>query len=211
LMAAAVQAAIRERASNRCISGIAAAVAGQVVTRISTGQAAAPQQPAARAKERRRDPAEEADDPVELLASLRAHRCAVRAKKKERRKAAKRAATGDDSAAGNCADHVGGSAVTPALALQSLEAPALATAGEPPGILAPSVLAPGVLPDQADSALNRDELSNSERSAPSTARPAASEISAGVLPGRYTANTTARPQPYRGGGKPTAQGNGGRW
>ena len=70
---AAVKAAIHERASNPRTSGIAAAVAGQVVSRITTGQAAAHQQPAARAKEHMRDAectSVKADDPAELLASL---------------------------------------------------------------------------------------------------------------------------------------------
>ena len=160
LIAAAVQAAIRERASNRCISGIAAAVAGQVVTRISTGQAAARQQPAARTKERRRDPAEEADDPAELLASLRAHRRAVRAKKKERRRAAKLAAASahvpstDDiasrpaveileslaGAAGSCADLGGGPAAMPA------PAPCAPLAVSPPDLPAGHIMTPAAAP-----------------------------------------------------------------
>lgn len=221
LIAAAVQAAIRERASNRCISGIAAAVAGQVVTRISTGQAAARQQPAARSKERWRDPAEEANDPAELLASLRAHRRAVRAKKKERRRTAKLAAAGahvpptDDvasrpaveileslaGAAGSCADLGGGPAAMPA---QAPEAP---TAPSPP--LALSGATPldtlEMLANHATAAVSVEALPTDDGDSIAsfhTLRPPQSDVSSCISLGREASprnrrgTTSSRPQPY---------------
>ena len=141
LVAAAVQAAIRERASLRCVAAVAAAVAGKALS------AAAQPTPAAKPKVHTPEPEpnmlDEANDPVKLLATLRAVRAAQRARKKERRRAAKQAATNHDApspenddvaqshpvasptedAAGKVAESRGVSAAQPALA--SVAPPAL--------------------------------------------------------------------------------------
>jgi hypothetical protein len=158
LVAAAVQAAIRESASLRCVAAVAAAVAGKVLS------AAAQPTPAAKPKKHTPEPEpnllDEANDPVKLLATLRAVRSAQRARKKERRRAAKQAATNHDApspqnddvaqsrpvasptedAAGKDAESRGVSAAKPALA--SVAPPALqppqqaedATSGRCPSI-----------------------------------------------------------------------------
>ena len=74
LLAAAVQAAIRERAPTRTVAAVAATVAGTFVS-----AAARQSPPATRAQARTMDAERanadvEADDPVQLFASLRAHR-----------------------------------------------------------------------------------------------------------------------------------------
>lgn len=86
LVAAAVAAAIRERASLRTVAAVAAAVAGRVL------EAARPDLPAAVPQARTQDAqsaAGETDDPAQLLETLRAVRRTQRKKKKERRRAAK--------------------------------------------------------------------------------------------------------------------------
>ena len=91
LVAAAVQAAIRERAPRRTVAAVAAAVSGTVLS-----AAARPFAPATMHKERAQDAqgkAEESDDPGPLLEKLRAVRRAQRQRKKEKRRAAKQAAS----------------------------------------------------------------------------------------------------------------------
>ena len=91
LVAAAVQAAIRERAPRRTVAAVAAAVSGTVLS-----AAARPFAPATMHKERAQDAqgkAEESDDPGPLLERLRAVRRAQRQRKKEKRRAAKQAAS----------------------------------------------------------------------------------------------------------------------
>ena len=141
LVAAAVQAAIRERVFLRTVAAVAAAVAGKALS------AAAQPTPAAKPKMHTPEPEpnllDEANDPVKLLATLRAVRSAQRARKKERRRAAKQAATNHDApspqnddvaqsrpvasptedAAGKDAESRGVSAAQPALA--SVAPPAL--------------------------------------------------------------------------------------
>ena len=129
LVAAAVQAAIRERAPRRTVAAVAAAVAGTVLS-----AAARPSLPATKPKVYTQDAqslAEDADDPAQLLASLRAVRRAQRVRKKQRRREAKQAALNsqrstpsepqlvadvslDAGTAGQCAEHVGASAAVPA-------------------------------------------------------------------------------------------------
>jgi len=138
LVAAAVQAAIRERAPRRTVAAVAAAVAGTVMS-----AAAAPARPATMHRMRTQDAQSEtleADNPDKLLASLRAVRRAQRLRKKQRRRDAKQAAgmspsaaeilqpsadVKDDDAAGLCAEHVGAPAAVPAVP-QSSSAAALA-------------------------------------------------------------------------------------
>jgi len=95
LVAAAVQAAIRERAPRRTVAAVAAAVTGTLVS------ATARPCPAATVHKARtldaQGNAEVVDDPAQLLATLRAVRRAQRQKKKERRRAAKAKAQLDAS------------------------------------------------------------------------------------------------------------------
>ncbi|CAK0862539.1 unnamed protein product [Prorocentrum cordatum] len=87
LVAAAVQAAIREGAPRRTVAAVAAAVAGTVMS-----ATARPSVPATMHKERAQDAqgkAEDSDDPVQLLEKLRAVRRAQRLRKKEKRRTAK--------------------------------------------------------------------------------------------------------------------------
>ena len=136
LVAAAIQAAIRERASHRTVAAVAAAVVGSLMS-------AATRPPPAATKRKVRTPeaqskAEEAGDPAQLLESLRAVRRAQRARKKERRRTAKAAgvpapptqpddlqSSAEDiqlhaDAAGLRADSRGSSAAKPALAAAQL-------------------------------------------------------------------------------------------
>lgn len=86
LVAAAVQAAIRERAPRRTVAAVAAAVTGTLVS------AAARPCVATKPKVCTQDAqsaAGETDDPAQLLETLRAVRRTQRKKKKERRRAAK--------------------------------------------------------------------------------------------------------------------------
>jgi hypothetical protein len=105
----------------------------------------------------------EADDPAELLASLRAHRRAIRARKKERRRAAKQAAAGAETpppagAAGVRADLGGGPAAKPAPAPEAPAAPSplLALPGATPlgtlEMLANSASAAGAAVSASDAA-----------------------------------------------------------
>ena len=91
LVAAAVQAAVREKAPRRTVAAVAAAVAGTVMS-----AATRPTPTATRATVPARDSpgaADDAEDPAQLLASLRAVKRAERKRKKERRKAARQAAS----------------------------------------------------------------------------------------------------------------------
>jgi len=90
LVAAAVAAAIRERASLRTVAAVAAAVAGRVLAAARPDLAAAV--PQARTQDAPTGIDEDAGDPVQLLAALRCSRRAQRQRKKERRRLAKQAA-----------------------------------------------------------------------------------------------------------------------
>ena len=86
LVAAAVQAAIREHAPKRTVAAVAAAVAGTVMS-----AAVRPSAPATLHKERAQDAqgkAEDSDDPAQLLEKLRAVRRAQRLRKREKRRMA---------------------------------------------------------------------------------------------------------------------------
>jgi hypothetical protein len=127
LVAAAVQAAIRESASVRMVAAVAAAVAGKVLS-----AAAQPTWHATKRKEHTQDApmVSEADNPEQLLATLRAARRAQRHRKKQRRREAKQAAISPPPAedaqqnfaetlqsagtAGQRAEHVGAPAAAPA-------------------------------------------------------------------------------------------------
>ena len=89
LVAAAVQAAIREGAPRRTVAAVAAAVANTAMSAAAqpTRRATMPRVPAQEAPV-----SSEADDPELLLASLRAARRAQRQRKKQRRREAKQAA-----------------------------------------------------------------------------------------------------------------------
>ena len=91
LIAAAVSAAIRERAPRRTVAAVAAAVAGTLVS-----ATARPTPPATRSQVCARDDAQtqaaDEDDPAQLLSSLRAARRKIRLRRKERRRVAKQAA-----------------------------------------------------------------------------------------------------------------------
>ena len=128
LVAAAVQAAVREGAPRRTIAAVAAAVAGTCLSAAARPFKAV-KEPAARAQDAPSH-AEEADDPAQLLDRLRAVRRAQRSRKKQRRREAKRLAqeqrrvdhgqplTGSvdppDGAAGQSAELRGASAAAPA-------------------------------------------------------------------------------------------------
>jgi len=153
LVAAAVQAAIRESASVRMVAAVAAAVAGKVLS-----AAAQPTWHATKRKEHTPDAPTgidvEAGDPVQWLAALRCSRRSQRQRKKERRRLAKQAAqlqssspsppqshqpqhadaVTDGGAAGPSAEPEGASAAVPALA------PTGPRDQRPPGFYSPEYL-----------------------------------------------------------------------
>ena len=97
LVAAAVQAAIREHAPRRTVAAVAAAVASVVFATRSSPSATRAKATCDRnvssfLKGDTQSAAADNDDPVQLLNSLRAVRSAQRKRKKERKQAAKQAA-----------------------------------------------------------------------------------------------------------------------
>ena len=182
LVAAAVQAAIRESASVRMVAAVAAAVAGKVLS-----AAAQPTWHATKRKEHTPDAPTgidvEAGDPVQWLAALRCSRRSQRQRKKERRRLAKQAAQlqsssppqshqpqhadaiTDGGAAGPRAEPEGASAAVPALA------PTGPRDRRPPGLYSPEYLQLHPAP----AALSPAGSDGSERgSAPPTLRPLSS-------------------------------------
>ena len=129
LVAAAIQATIQNSGSVRMVSAVAAAVAGKVLQHQSA--AAQPTRLVTKPRVLTQDaPMDtEADNPEQLLASLRAARRAQRQRKKQRRREARQAANlpppaekahqnfGETTSAGTAglsAEHVGAPAAAPA-------------------------------------------------------------------------------------------------
>jgi hypothetical protein len=146
LVAAAVEAAIGKNAPRGTVAAVAAAVAGKVLSAVARNT------PAAKPKvlfSPAPNMPDEANDPVQLLATLRAVRSAQRFRKKQRRREAKQAAlysqsprtndlqprvevSHDSGTAGPRAEHVGVPAAAPAPAPDS--PPATAAPRQPPGL-----------------------------------------------------------------------------
>ena len=144
LVAAAVQAAIHGGAPRRTVAAVAAAVAGTVLS-----AAAAPRRPTTKPQVQPQDAQSavlEADNPEQLLASLRAARRAQRQRKKQRRRDARQAAnlpppaenaqqhfaeTTSAGTAGLSAEHVGAPAAAPAPVPHSPDAASAAGAATP--------------------------------------------------------------------------------
>lgn len=136
LVAAAVQAALREGAPRRTVAAVAAAVAGTVLSAASQSTRLATK-PRVLIQEAPTDA--EAGNPEQLLASLRTARRAQRQRKKQRRREAKAALSPSsaeiaqqpaaerthisEDTAGLCSEHVGASDAVPALVLHSPVAP----------------------------------------------------------------------------------------
>ena len=140
LVAAAIQATIQNSGSVRMVSAVAAAVAGKVLQHQSA--AAQPTRLVTKPRVLTQDApmTTEADNPDQLLASLRAARRAQRQRKKQRRREAKQAARNSQDlsteaqhfaepslhsgTAGLRAEHVGVSAAVPAPVPESSSAAA---------------------------------------------------------------------------------------
>ena len=199
LVAAAVQAAIRESAPRRTVAAVAAAVAGTVL-------AASKQVPATVHKERAQDApsvAEVSDDPAELLDKLRSVRRAQRQRKKQKRRDAKQAALDSQRLSTTAAQHdpaeSGTNASTAGQGAELGGTPAAVPAPvleESPGPASPARLTGLALQQlpgsEADTAL--DGLSAS--SVGTMCAPASDASSAGML--RHGRRATARHAPYGG-------------
>ena len=212
LVAAAIQAAIQAGAPRRTVAAAAAAVAGIVLS--ASARPSAPR-PVERTADAASASQEDASDPVQLLARLRAVRSAQRSRKKQRRRAAKQAANAqslahDDQtpasagcdavdghragAAGQSAEPRGASAAAPA------HAPASSPSARPP--TSPRGLTLEQLPSQGDAAALdgfSDEESAHTMRAPSVA------ISAGMS---SQGRSASLPSPYgrgSGGGSQSVQ------
>ena len=101
LVAAAVQAAIREGAPRRTVAAVAAAVAGTV---LSAGAQVPATKPVVRTPNAQSNDDECSDDPALLLEKLRSVRRAQRQRKKQKRREAKQAAA-DSQRSGSSAQH----------------------------------------------------------------------------------------------------------
>ena len=139
LVAAAVGAAIREKAPKRTVAAVTAAAVGAVLS-ASARPAPAAAMPKAHPPKAPNLPDNADDDPAHLLATLRAVRSRARVRKKQRRREAKQAARNSQDlsteaqhfaepslhsgTAGLCAEHVGASAAVPAPVPESLSAAA---------------------------------------------------------------------------------------
>jgi hypothetical protein len=223
LVAAAVQAAIRERAPRRTVAAVAAAVAGTVLS-----AAARPAGPATLPKVRTQDAqsnAGDSDDPVQLLEKLRAVRRAQRARRNQKRREAKQAAldshrpslsepqpgadvSRDDGTAGQSAEPGGALAAVPA------PVPQLPVANSPlqPGgdlsqqLASGEALLSGLVLQQLPTSAAETALDDlSECSHASTMRPPASDTASAGMPRHGRHATSHRHMPYHGG-TPTVPG-----